>query len=185
VSDPAVSQDLVGCVQYPSPCRNTSIPIAAGAPSRWRGRVLPCGEAGRSSAAKLGIAEAETLRQWLRQAEAQPGQGAGVTSEESAPGHRSCHLGTASHPDQATSWPPGRPSGSSVRWAPASGRGCESWSSSPRGLPRSYIHALPRAAIAATHRQATSLTRLAGHAHPRQVVCFGIPGNRWRFGGGW
>ena len=38
----------------------------------------------RSIAAKLGITTPETLRQWVRRAEAGSGQRPGVTSEESA-----------------------------------------------------------------------------------------------------
>lgn len=41
-------------------------------------------EAIGSIAAKLGIGSAETLRRWVRQAEVDAGQRAGVTSDESA-----------------------------------------------------------------------------------------------------
>ena len=66
--------------QYPRELRERAVRLVIG----------HCGEyateyaAIRSIAAKLGIATAETLRQWVRQAEVDAGQRPGVSSEELA-----------------------------------------------------------------------------------------------------
>ena len=66
--------------QYPRELRERAVRLV----SEHRGEYETEYAAIRSVAAKLGISTAETLRKWVRQAEADAGQRLGVTSEESA-----------------------------------------------------------------------------------------------------
>lgn len=66
--------------QYPKELRERAVRLVA----EHRGDYETGYAAIRSIAAKLGIATPETLRQWIRKAEVDTGQRAGVTSEESA-----------------------------------------------------------------------------------------------------
>jgi transposase len=66
--------------QYPKEVRERAVRLVA----EHRGDYETEYAAIRSIAAKLGIATPETLRQWVRQAEAGTGQRPGVTSGESA-----------------------------------------------------------------------------------------------------
>lgn len=66
--------------QYPRELRERAVRLVI----EHRGEYQTGYAAIRSIAAKLGIATAETLRQWVRQAEVDAGQRPGVSSEESA-----------------------------------------------------------------------------------------------------
>ena len=66
--------------QYPRELRERAVRLVI----EHRGEYATEYAAIRSIAAKLGIATAETLRQWVRQAEVDAGQRPGVSSEESA-----------------------------------------------------------------------------------------------------
>ena len=66
--------------QYPRELRERAVRLVI----EHRGEYETEYAAIRSIAAKLGIATAETLRQWVRQAEVDAGQRSGTTSEESA-----------------------------------------------------------------------------------------------------
>jgi transposase len=66
--------------QYPRELRERAVRLVV----EHRGEYETEYAAIRSIAAKLGIATAETLRQWVRQAEVDAGQRPGVSSEESA-----------------------------------------------------------------------------------------------------
>lgn len=66
--------------QYPTELRERAVRLVI----EHRGDYESEYAAMRSIAAKLGIATAETLRQWVRQAEVDSGQRSGATSEESA-----------------------------------------------------------------------------------------------------
>lgn len=66
--------------QYPRELRERAVRLVI----EHRGEYQTEYAAIRSIAAKLGIATAETLRQWVRQAEVDAGQRPGVSSEESA-----------------------------------------------------------------------------------------------------
>jgi transposase len=66
--------------QYPRELRERAVRLVI----EHRGEYQTEYAAIRSVAAKLGIATAETLRQWVRQAEVDAGQRPGVSTEESA-----------------------------------------------------------------------------------------------------
>jgi transposase len=66
--------------QYPRELRERAVRLVI----EHRGEYETEYAAIRSIAAKLSIATAETLRQWVRQAEVDAGQRPGVTSEECA-----------------------------------------------------------------------------------------------------
>ena len=66
--------------QYPKELRERAVRLVAEHRSDYDSEYAAI----RSIAAKLGIANAETLRQWVRQAEVDSGQRPGVSSEESA-----------------------------------------------------------------------------------------------------
>ena len=66
--------------QYPRELRERAVRLVI----EHRGDYATEYAAIRSIAARLGIATAETLRQWVRQAEVDSGQWAVVSSEESA-----------------------------------------------------------------------------------------------------
>ncbi|MFU8876483.1 transposase, partial [Micromonospora sp. SL4-19] len=66
--------------QYPRDLRERAVCLVL----EHRGDYTTEWEAIGSIAAKLGIGSAETLRKWVRQAEVDAGQRAGVTSDESA-----------------------------------------------------------------------------------------------------
>jgi transposase len=66
--------------QYPRELRERAVRLVIG----HRGEYQTEYAAIRSIAAKLGIATAETLRQWVRQAEVDAGQRPGMSSEEPA-----------------------------------------------------------------------------------------------------
>ncbi|SCG74816.1 transposase [Micromonospora inositola] len=66
--------------QYPRDLRERAVRLVL----EHRGDYGTEWEAIGSIAAKLGIGSAETLRKWVRQAEVDAGQRAGVTSDESA-----------------------------------------------------------------------------------------------------
>lgn len=66
--------------QYPRELRERAVRLVI----EHRGEYATEYAAIRSIAAKLGIATAETLRQWVRQAEVDAGQRPGMSSEESA-----------------------------------------------------------------------------------------------------
>jgi len=66
--------------QYPKELRERAVRLVAEHRSDYDSEYAAI----RSIAAKLGIASAETLRQWVRQAEVDSGQRPGVSSEESA-----------------------------------------------------------------------------------------------------
>jgi len=66
--------------QYPRELRERSVRMLI----EHRGEYETEYAAIRSIAAKLGIATAESLRKWVRQAEVDSGQRPGVSSEESA-----------------------------------------------------------------------------------------------------
>jgi transposase len=66
--------------QYPRELRERAVRLVAEHRADYESEYAAI----RSIAAKLGIATAETLRQWVRQAEVDSGQRPGVSSEESA-----------------------------------------------------------------------------------------------------
>ncbi len=66
--------------QYPSELRQRAVRLVIEQRDQYQ---TEC-EAIRSIAAKLGVATAETLRKWVRQAEIDSGRRAGVSTEESA-----------------------------------------------------------------------------------------------------
>ena len=66
--------------QYPRELRERAVRLVI----EHRGEYETEYAAIRSVAAKLGIATAESLRKWVRQAEVDSGQRSGTTSEESA-----------------------------------------------------------------------------------------------------
>ena len=66
--------------QYPRELRERAVRMVI----EHRGEYETEYAAIRSIAAKLGIATAESLRKWVRQAEVDTGQRPGTTSEESA-----------------------------------------------------------------------------------------------------
>jgi transposase len=66
--------------QYPRDVRERAVRLVL----EHRGDYATEWEAIGSIAAKLGIGSAETLRKWVRQAEIDAGQRAGVSSDESA-----------------------------------------------------------------------------------------------------
>ncbi|MEU4483210.1 transposase, partial [Micromonospora sp. NPDC023966] len=66
--------------QYPRDLRERAVRLVL----EHRGDYASEWEAIGSIATKLGIESAETLRKWVRQAEVDAGQRAGVSSEESA-----------------------------------------------------------------------------------------------------
>jgi transposase len=66
--------------QYPRELRERAVRLVAEHRDQYETEYAAI----RSIAAKLGIATPETLRQWIRKAEVDAGERAGVTSEESA-----------------------------------------------------------------------------------------------------
>lgn len=66
--------------QYPRELRERAVRLVIEHRSEYQTEYAAI----RSIAARLGIATAETLRQWVRQAEVDAGQRLGTTSEESA-----------------------------------------------------------------------------------------------------
>ena len=66
--------------QYPTELRQRAVRLVAEQRDQYQSEY----EAIRSTAAKLGISTAETLRKWVRQCEIDTGRRSGATSEESA-----------------------------------------------------------------------------------------------------
>jgi transposase len=66
--------------QYPRELRERAVRLVAEHRDQYETEYAAI----RSIAAKLGIVTPETLRQWIRKAEVDAGERAGVTSEESA-----------------------------------------------------------------------------------------------------
>ncbi len=67
-------------MQYPRELRERAVRLVAEHRDEYETEYAAI----RSTAAKLGIGSAESLRKWVRQAEVDGGQRSGVSSEESA-----------------------------------------------------------------------------------------------------